>query len=147
MSRTILNFDPIIGIFKWVLCKRPVRCMRPNSRCSGVPRTSITTIFGGILKIQLFPLFFWHFGHPYLDTLAPLYLIMTLLILCSVCQYTLDTLPLSYLNCDPPVYVLIGVWWLPSCLDLCSCFISTGRSESWYVLFILVAFFGNYFVV
>ena len=72
---------------------------------------------------------------------------MTLPILCSVCQYTLDTLTLTYLNCDPPVYILIGVWWLPSCLDLCSCFISTGRSESWYVLFILVAFFGNYFVV
>ena len=28
--------------------------MRPNSRCSGVPRTSITTIFGGILKIPYF---------------------------------------------------------------------------------------------
>ena len=35
--------------------------MRPKSRCSGVPRTSITTIFGGILKIKFFSFFgeFW----------------------------------------------------------------------------------------
>ena len=43
--------------------------MRPNSRCSGVPRTSITTIFEGILKIQ-FVSFLWAFWAP-LVSLGP----------------------------------------------------------------------------
>ena len=37
--------------------------MRPNSRCFGVPRTSIITIFGGILKIPFFS-FLWRFWPP-----------------------------------------------------------------------------------
>ena len=35
--------------------------MRPDSRCSGVPRTSINTIFGCIMKIQMLRFF----GPPY----------------------------------------------------------------------------------
>ena len=43
--------------------------LRPNSRCLGVPRTSITTIFGCILEIPIFG-FLWGFwplliGHPW----------------------------------------------------------------------------------
>ena len=47
--------------------------MRPDSRCSGVPRTGINTIFGCIMKIQMLRFF----GPPY-ASLTPFFFIRNL---------------------------------------------------------------------
>ena len=62
--------------------KGQFRSKRPNSLCFGVPRTSITTIFGGILKIHFFS--FWgEFWAPLTRDARDLHLLLLLSKECS----------------------------------------------------------------